>query len=64
MSTAQRLGLQLGPKVSVTAVATTLTGHWPVKWSAKASQLALPDEFLALDLSKLSGACAGIQQEV
>ena len=31
LSTAQRLGLQLGPKVSVTAVATTLTGHWPVK---------------------------------
>lgn len=58
LSTARRLGLELGPKVSVTAVATTLTGHWPVKLSAKASQLELPDEYLALDLGKLSGACS------
>jgi len=58
LSTARRLGLKLGPKVSVTAVATTLTGHWPVKLSARTSQIELPDEFLALDLSKLSGACS------
>ncbi len=58
LSTARRLGLELGPKVSVTAVATALTGHWPVKLSAKASQLELPGEFLALDLGKLSGACS------
>lgn len=58
LSTARRLGLELGPKVSVTAVATTLTGHWPVKLSAKASRLELPDEYLALDLGKLSGACS------
>lgn len=58
LGTARRLGLELGPKVSVTAVATTLTGHWPVKLSAKANQLELPSEYLALDLSKLSGACS------
>ena len=58
LGTAARLRLELGPKVSVTAVATTLTGHWPVKLSAKASQLELPGEYLALDLSKLSGACS------
>lgn len=58
LSTARRLSLELGPKVSVTAVATTLTGHWPVKLSAKASQLELPGEYLALDLGKLSGACS------
>jgi predicted aspartyl protease len=58
LSTARRLGLKLGPKVTVTAVATTLTGHWPVKLSAQASGLELPDEYLALDLSKLSGACS------
>jgi predicted aspartyl protease len=57
LDTARRLGLKLGPKVSVTAVATTMTGHWPVKMSAKAGQVALPDEFLALDLGRLSGAC-------
>lgn len=58
LSTARRLGLELGPRVRVTAVATTLTGHWPVKLSAKASQLELPSEYVALDLSKLSGACS------
>lgn len=58
LSTAKRLGLKLGPRVSVTAVATTLTGHWPVMLSAKAGELELPDEYLALDLSKLSGACS------
>src|SRR5882672_4593694 len=58
LGTARRLGLELGPKVSVTGVATTLTGHYPVKLSAKASRLELPGEYLALDLSKLSGACS------
>ena len=57
LDTARRLGLKLGPKVRVTAVATTTTGHWPVKMTAKAGQVELPDEFLALDLGKLSGAC-------
>jgi len=56
--TAKQLGLALGPKVSVNAVATTLTGHYPVKLSAKANRLELPGEYLALDLSKLSGACS------
>ncbi len=58
LCTARRLGLKLGPKVKVSAVATTLTGHWPVKLSARAGELELPDEYLALDLSKLSGACS------
>lgn len=58
LSTAKRLGLRLGPKVDVTAVATKLTGHWPVKLNATANQMQLPDEFLALDLGKLSSACS------
>jgi hypothetical protein len=58
LSTAKRLGLPLGPKVNVQAVATRMAGHWPVKASAKAGVLELPGEFLALDLSKLSGACS------
>lgn len=57
LSTAKRLGLKFGSKVKVTAVAATLTGYWPVKLSAKAREIKLPDEYLALDLSKLSGAC-------
>lgn len=58
LATAQRLRLPLGPKVNVMAVRTRLRGHWPVKLSAKAKNLALPGEYLALDLSKLSGACS------
>ena len=58
LSTAQRLGLKLGSTVIVSGVDTTLKGHWPVKLSANANQIKLPDKYLALDLSKLSGACS------
>ena len=58
LTTAQRLGLELGSQVTVTGVGTTLSGHWPVKLSAKANQVELPGEYLALDLSKLAGACS------
>lgn len=58
LSTARRLGLPLGPKVSVRAVSTNLSGYWPVKLPAKAKEFPLPGEFLALDLNKLSGACS------
>lgn len=57
LTTAKRLGLKLGPKARVTAVATNLTGHWPVKLSAWAGDLRLPGDYLALDLGKLSGSC-------
>lgn len=57
LTTARRLGLKLGAKVKVTGVATTLTGHWPVKLSANAGGLPLPGEYLALDLGKLSASC-------
>ncbi len=58
LATAKRLGLELGLRVNVIGVGTTLTGHWPVRLSAKAAQLELPGEYLALDLSRLSGACS------
>ena len=58
LGTAKRLNLALGPKVRVSAVGTTLTGHYPVKFSAMASQVELPGEYLAIDLSKLSNACS------
>ena len=58
LTTAQRLGLELGSQVTVTGVGTTLSGHWPVKLSAKANQIELPGKYLALDLSKLSGVCS------
>jgi hypothetical protein len=57
LTTAKHLRLPLGLKVNVTGVGTKLSGHWPVKISARAGEFDLPDEFLALDLGKLSGAC-------
>jgi hypothetical protein len=58
LSTARRLGLKLGPPVTVTGVCTKLRGYWPVRFSVEASDIGLPGEYLALDLSKLSGACS------
>lgn len=58
LATARQLGLKLGPKVSVIGVGTTLSGHWPVRLSDAGNELQLPDEYLALDLNKLSGACS------
>ena len=58
LKTAQRLGLQLGSRVSVTGVGATLAGYWPARLSAKADEIELPGQFLALDLSKLSGVCS------
>jgi hypothetical protein len=57
LSTARRLGLQSAAEVRVTAVQAKLNGQWPVKLSAKANQVELPCEYLALDLTRLSGAC-------
>lgn len=57
LAVAKRLGLTLAERVSVNSVQTTLTGYWPQKLSATASGVALPADFLALDLSKLNAAC-------
>lgn len=57
--TAKRLGLKLGAKVNVSAVATTLKGHWPLKLSAKAGDIELPGEYLALDLASCPGRVSG-----
>lgn len=57
LDTAKRLGLSLGERVNVSSVQTTMTGYWPQKLSANASGVALPSDYLALDLSKLSQAC-------
>ena len=57
LDTAKRLGLTLGPKVSVRGVHTSMRGYWPQTLSATANDVVLPSSFLALDLSKLSRAC-------
>ena len=57
LDTAKRLGMSLGERVNVSSVQTTMTGYWPQTLSATASGVALPSDFLALDLSKLNSAC-------
>lgn len=57
LTVARRLGLELGRKVSVTGVSATLSGNWPAKLSAKLGPVQLPDEYLVLELDKLSRAC-------
>ncbi len=58
LGTANRLGLKLGSRVAVRGVQTETTGHWPQRLNASASSVPLPRDFLALDLQKLSKACA------
>lgn len=57
LDTAKQLGLVLGHPVSVSGVHTSMMGYWPQKLSATADGVALPTEFLVLDLSKLSRSC-------
>jgi len=57
LSTARRLGLRLADKVRVRGVKASLTGYWPQNLSATVGDVALPTEYLALDLSRLSRAC-------
>jgi len=57
LETTQRLGLALGERVTVRGVQATMTGRWLKTLSATAQGIKLTSHFLALDLSKLSGAC-------
>lgn len=57
LETSRRLGLALGEQVKVRSVQSTMTGHWLKTLSATAHGIKLPTHFLALDLSKLNGAC-------
>lgn len=55
--TARRLHLPLGERVRVAGVASSKSGYWPVRLSARLGDLALPADYLALDLRRLSEAC-------
>jgi hypothetical protein len=57
LSTARRLGLELGREVAVQGVRTTLTGYWQTPMSAAVGDLQLPRSYLAVDLEKLSRSC-------
>jgi hypothetical protein len=57
LSTAKRIGLKLGEPVTVRGVEKTLTGYWQQRMSVSVGEVQLPQKYLAVDLSKLSGAC-------
>lgn len=56
-TTVRELHLKTGNPVAVQGVQTTLTGHWPVRLPAKAGDLVLPANYLALNLSELAKSC-------
>lgn len=55
--TAKALRLKTGNWIRVQGVHATMTGHWPARLTAKAGDLVLPSEYLALDLRKLARSC-------
>jgi hypothetical protein len=57
LDTAKRVGLKLGEAITVRGVQTTLAGYWLDPMSAKAGDVHLPSEYLAVDLEKLGKAC-------
>ena len=57
-ATAERLRLKFGLPVTVHGVGTILTGHWLKPFSATVNDVALPVNFLAVDLERLSKSCA------
>ena len=57
LSTAHKLGLPLGKQVQVRGVGASSVGYWPERLSASAGAVALPQDYLAVDLNELGGAC-------
>ncbi len=55
--TAAKLGLSGGRIINVQGVQAITTGHWPVRFAAKAGNVKLPEKYLSLDLSQLSHSC-------
>lgn len=55
---AKRIGAKLGNKVAVQGVQTEVVGYWRSRIKASAGGVLLPADYLALDLSELSGRCA------
>ncbi len=57
LATAKRIGLKLGQQVVVRSVQAKLTGYARERLFAKAGNVELPREYLAVDLGKLSSSC-------
>jgi hypothetical protein len=57
LETAKRMGLALGKRVEVQGVGASTEGFWPQHWVASAGAVQLPTQYLAVDLSSLTGSC-------
>ena len=57
LQTADKVGLKPGRRVSVQGVGASTEGFWPQHLSATAGGVRLPGDYLAVDLSDLSGSC-------
>ena len=57
LRTAKRLGVKLGQRVDVRGVGSSAEGFWPQRLKATAGGVALPKDFLVVDLAELSRAC-------
>src|SRR5712691_4375337 len=57
LRTAKQLGVKLGQRVDVRGVGSSTEGFWSQRLTATASGVALPKEYLAVDLAELSQAC-------
>jgi hypothetical protein len=57
LRTAKRLHLRLGKPVVVEGVATVSKGFWPQFLAASVGGIELPEEYLAVDLGRVSRAC-------
>jgi len=57
LDTVKRLGLPLGKRVTVQGVRASSVGYWPERLAATAGEVALPRDYLAVDLNELGDAC-------
>jgi hypothetical protein len=57
VETARRLDVELGPPMTVRGINATTSGYWPEHLSVRMGGIALPTNYLAMDLSALSAAC-------
>jgi hypothetical protein len=57
LRTAQALGIKLARRVRVRGVGASTTGYWPEHLRARAGEVLLPSNYLAVDLTALSQAC-------
>lgn len=58
LATARELNVPLKGRVDVQGVNSKVRGYWPASLKVETESTALPSEYLALDLSGLSGKCA------